>query len=139
MCIGTHSVDLFNRILFSAPKVVFLVVMLGFRCAAEYPPDQLMTLLLEQGPALSAIPVIFHFIWLPRQRAEHRQLHGRQHSQLRWVFIIGSAIPLIAYLLAAGDAGQHQLRHLRRHSPGAAGRAERPVAGGARCGGFAAR
>jgi tyrosine-specific transport protein len=57
VCIGTHSVDLFNRILFSA-KVVFLVVMLGLMLPNIHQTN-LMTLPLEQGLALSAIPVIF--------------------------------------------------------------------------------
>lgn len=136
VCIGTHSVDLFNRILFSA-KVVFLVVMLGLMLPNIHQTN-LMTLPLEQGLALSAIPVIFTSFGFHGSVPSIVNYMGGNIRKLRWVFIIGSAITDRLYLLAAGDAGQHQLRHLRRHS-GAAGRAERPVAGGARCGGFAAR
>ena len=106
---------------------------------AEYPPDQSDDVAAGARPGVIGHSGDLHFIWLPRQRAEHRQLHGRQHSQTALGVYHRQRHPADRlYLLAAGDAGQHQLRHLRRHS-GAAGRAERPVAGGARCGGFAAR
>lgn len=47
VCIGTHSVDLFNRILFSA-KVVFLVVMLGLMLPNIHQTN-LMTLPLSKA------------------------------------------------------------------------------------------
>ena len=96
VCIGTHSVDLFNRILFSA-KVVFLVVMLGLMLPNIHQTN-LMTLPLEQGPALSAIPVIFTSFGFHGSVPSIVNYMGGNIRKLRWVFIIGSAIPLIAYI-----------------------------------------
>ena len=96
MCIGTHSVDLFNRILFSA-KVVFLVVMLGLMLPNIHQTN-LMTLPLEQGTALSAIPVIFTSFGFHGSVPSIVNYMGGNIRKLRWVFIIGSAIPLIAYI-----------------------------------------
>ncbi|SUI80329.1 Tyrosine permease [Serratia quinivorans] len=130
VCIGTHSVDLFNRILFSA-KVVFLIVMLGLMLPNIHQTN-LMTLPLEQGLALSAIPVIFTSFGFHGSVPSIVNYMGGNIRKLRWVFIIGSAIPLVGlYFLAVGDARQHQLHHFRRHS-GTASRSERPVAGGTR-------
>ena len=50
-------VDLFNRFLFSA-KIVFLVIMLALLMPHIHQVN-LLTLPVEQGLALSAIPVIF--------------------------------------------------------------------------------
>ena len=57
VCIGTALVDLFNRFLFSA-KIVFLVIMLALLMPHIHQVN-LLTLPVEQGLALSAIPVIF--------------------------------------------------------------------------------
>jgi Amino acid permeases len=57
ICIGTSLVDLFNRFLFSA-KIIFLVVMLALLLPHIHKIN-LLTLPLQQGLALSAIPVIF--------------------------------------------------------------------------------
>ncbi len=57
VCIGTALVDLFNRFLFSA-KIVFLAIMLALLMPHIHQVN-LLTLPVEQGLALSAIPVIF--------------------------------------------------------------------------------
>ena len=57
VCVGTSLVDLFNRLLFSA-KIIFLVVMLALLMPHIHKVN-LLTLPLQQGLALSAIPVIF--------------------------------------------------------------------------------
>ncbi len=95
VCIGTALVDLFNRFLFSA-KIVFLVIMLALLMPHIHQVN-LLTLPVEQGLALSAIPVIFTSFGF-RQRPEHRQLSGGDIRKLRRVFIIGSFIPLVAYI-----------------------------------------
>ena len=56
VCVGTSLVDLFNRFLFSA-KILFLIVMLVL-LAPHVQEVNLLTLPLEKGLALSAIPVI---------------------------------------------------------------------------------
>ena len=83
VCVGTSLVDLFNRFLFSA-KIIFLVVMLVLLLPHIHKVN-LLTLPLQQGLALSAIPVIFTYM-------------DGNIRKLRWVFIIGSAIPLVAYI-----------------------------------------
>ena len=57
VCVGTSLVDLFNRFLFSA-KIIFLVVMLVLLLPHIHKVN-LLTLPMQQGLALSAIPVIF--------------------------------------------------------------------------------
>lgn len=96
VCIGTHSVDLFNRILFSA-KIIFLIVMLSLMMP-HIEKTNLLTLPLEQGLALSAIPVIFTSFGFHGSVPSIVNYMGGNIRKLRWVFIIGSAIPLIAYI-----------------------------------------
>ncbi len=96
VCIGTALVDLFNRFLFSA-KIVFLVIMLALLMPHIHQVN-LLTLPVEQGLALSAIPVIFTSFGFHGSVPEHRQLSGGDIRKLRRVFIIGSFIPLVAYI-----------------------------------------
>lgn len=96
VCIGTHSVDLFNRILFSA-KVIFLIVMLGLMMP-HINQTNLMTLPLEQGLAISAIPVIFTSFGFHGSVPSIVNYMGGNVRKLRLIFIIGSAIPLVAYI-----------------------------------------
>ena len=77
VCIGTSLVDLFNRFLFSA-KIIFLAIMLALLLPHIHQIN-LLTLPLQQGLALSAIP-------------------GGDIRKLRRVFVIGSFIPLVAYI-----------------------------------------
>ncbi|MDU0042401.1 tyrosine transporter TyrP [Klebsiella pneumoniae] len=77
VCIGTALVDLFNRFLFSA-KIVFLVIMLAL--------------------ALSAIPVIFTSFGFHGSVPSIVSYLGGDIRKLRRVFIIGSFIPLVAYI-----------------------------------------
>ncbi|HID9657463.1 TPA: tyrosine transporter TyrP [Serratia marcescens] len=97
VCIGAHSVDFFNRILFTA-KVIFLAVMLGLMLP-NIQQTNLMTLPLAQGLALSAIPVIFTSFGFHGSVPSIVNYMGGNTRKLRWVFIIGSAIPLITYVL----------------------------------------
>lgn len=96
VCVGTHMVDMFNRILFSA-KIILLVVMLGLMMPHIHHTN-LLALPVEKGLALSAIPVIFtSFGFHGSVPSIVSYLNGDQRK-LRWVFIIGSAIPLVAYI-----------------------------------------
>ncbi|AWK14025.1 tyrosine transporter TyrP [Candidatus Fukatsuia symbiotica] len=96
VCIGTHSVDFFNRILFSA-KIIFLIVLLTL-IMPYVEKSNLMTLPLEQGLVFSAIPVIFTSFGFHGSVPSIVNYMEGNVRKLRWVFIIGSAIPLIAYL-----------------------------------------
>jgi tyrosine-specific transport protein len=96
VCVGTSLVDLFNRFLFSA-KIVFLVVMLAL-LAPHVHKVNLLTLPLQQGLALSAIPVIFTSFGFHGSVPSIVSYMNGDIRKLRRVFIIGSAIPLIAYI-----------------------------------------
>ncbi len=74
VCAGTALVDLSNRFLFSA-KIVFLVIMLALLMPHIHQVNPL-TLPVEQGLALSAIPVIFTSFGFHGSVPEHRQLSG---------------------------------------------------------------
>ncbi|WP_455428158.1 tyrosine transporter TyrP [Dryocola sp. LX212] len=109
VCIGTHMVDMFNRVLFST-KIVLLVVMLALMMPHIHHTN-LLTLPLEQGLALSAIPVIFTSFGFHGSVPSIVSYLNGDMRKLRWVFIIGSAIPLVAYIfwqlatLGAIDSG----------------------------------
>ncbi|MCE9890505.1 tyrosine transporter TyrP [Kluyvera intermedia] len=96
ICIGTSLVDLFNRFLFSA-KIIFLIVMLALLLPHIHKIN-LLTLPLEQGLALSAIPVIFTSFGFHGSVPSIVSYMNGDIRKLRRVFVIGSAIPLVAYL-----------------------------------------
>ncbi|HEY1845316.1 MAG TPA: tyrosine transporter TyrP [Buttiauxella sp.] len=109
VCIGTHMVDMFNRILFSA-KIILLVVMLALMMPHIHHTN-LLTLPIEKGLALSAIPVIFTSFGFHGSVPSIVSYLNGDLRKLRWVFITGSAIPLVAYIfwqlatLGAIDSG----------------------------------
>ncbi|QHM70973.1 tyrosine transporter TyrP [Mixta intestinalis] len=96
VCTGTHMVDMFNRVLFSA-KIILLVVMLALMMPHIHQTN-LMTLPLEKGLVLSAIPVIFTSFGFHGSVPSIISYLNGDLRKLRWVFIIGSAIPLVAYI-----------------------------------------
>ncbi|AWK15948.1 tyrosine transporter TyrP [Candidatus Hamiltonella defensa] len=96
VCVGTHSVDFFNRILFSA-KIIFLILMLAVM-APHIRIPHLLTLPLQQGLVLSAIPIIFTSFGFHGSIPSIVHYMGGHVRKLRCVFIVGSAIPLIAYI-----------------------------------------
>ncbi len=112
VCIGTALVDLFNRFLFSA-KIVFLVIMLAL-LMPDIHQVNLLTLPVEQGLALSAIPVIFTSFGF----------HGSVPSIVSYLGGYSQIAPGIyhrqlyssggLYFLAAGDAGQYRRPGLYR-------------------------
>lgn len=96
VCVGMHMVDLFNRLLFSA-KIILLVVMLMLMMPHIHHTN-LLSLPLEKGLALSAIPVIFTSFGFHGSVPSIVSYLKGDLGKLRWVFIIGSAIPLVAYI-----------------------------------------
>ncbi len=96
ICIGTFLVDLFNRFLFSA-KIIFLVVMLALLIPHIHQIN-LLTLPLSQGLALSAIPVIFTSFGFHGSVPSIVNYMNGDMRKLKRIFIIGSFIPLVAYL-----------------------------------------
>ena len=96
VCVGTSLVNLFNRLLFSA-KIIFLVAMLALLMPHIHKVN-LLTLPLQQGLALSAIPVIFTSFGFHGSVPSIVSYMNGNIRKLRWVFITGSAIPLVAYI-----------------------------------------
>ncbi|MDX6040304.1 tyrosine transporter TyrP [Scandinavium lactucae] len=96
ICVGTTLVDLFNRFLFSA-KIIFLVLMLGLLMPHIHQVN-LLTLPLQQGLALSAIPVIFTSFGFHGSVPSIVSYMKGDVRKLRRIFVIGSFIPLVAYI-----------------------------------------
>jgi len=96
VCIGTHMVDMFNRVLFTA-KIILLVVMLSLMMPHIHHTN-LLSLPVEKGLALSAIPVIFTSFGFHGSVPSIISYMNGNLRKLRWVFITGSAIPLVAYI-----------------------------------------
>lgn len=97
VCIGTHSVDLINRILFIA-KIVFLLIMLVVMMP-HVENINLTAMPVEKGLVLSAIPVIFTSFGFHGSIPSVVSYMDGNINKLRKIFIIGSAIPLFAYIL----------------------------------------
>ncbi|SNY74248.1 tyrosine transporter TyrP [Enterobacter sp. CC120223-11] len=96
ICVGTTLVDLFNRFLFSA-KIIFLVLMLALLLPHIHQIN-LLTLPLQQGLALSAIPVIFTSFGFHGSVPSIVSYMNGDVRKLRKIFVIGSFIPLVAYI-----------------------------------------
>ncbi|HGJ5899595.1 tyrosine transporter TyrP [Arsenophonus apicola] len=97
VCIGTHSVDLINRMLFIA-KIVFLLIMLVVMMP-HVKNTNLTAMPVEKGLVLSAIPVIFTSFGFHGSIPSLVSYMNGDIKKLRKIFIIGSAIPLFAYIL----------------------------------------
>jgi len=97
VCFGTHSVDLINRFLF-ATKVFFLAAML-ILLLPHVQEVNLLSMPVKQALLLSAIPIVFtSFGFHGSVPSIVKYLKG-DTAKLRKVFIIGSAIPLLVYVL----------------------------------------
>ena len=96
VCIGTSLVDLFNRFLFAA-KTLFLLIMLALLLPHIHKVN-LLTLPLEKGLALSAIPVIFTSFGFHGSVPSIISYMSGDVKKLRQIFMIGSFIPLVAYI-----------------------------------------
>ncbi|MCF7502770.1 aromatic amino acid transport family protein [Vibrio sp. L3-7] len=109
--IGTHSVDKVNRVLFGL-KLVAMVLVLSF-LAPNITSQYLMSMPLQQGLIIAAIPVVFtSFGFHGSIPSIVRYLDGDVRS-LRKVMIIGSALPLVIYVfwqsVTLGVISQEQL------------------------------
>ncbi|MEZ9444266.1 aromatic amino acid transport family protein [Vibrio sp. 10N.222.54.F12] len=109
--IGTHSVDKVNRVLFGL-KLIAMVLVLSF-LAPNISSQYLMSMPLQQGLIVAAIPVVFtSFGFHGSIPSIVRYLDGDVRS-LRKVMIIGSALPLVIYVfwqsVTLGVVSQEQL------------------------------
>lgn len=97
VCFGTSSVDFINRILFAA-KIVFLVMILALMMP-HVEQQNLLSAPTEKILILSAIPVFFTSFGFHGSVPSIVKYMGGDVKKLRIIFIIGSAIPLVAYIL----------------------------------------
>lgn len=97
VCIGTHSVDLVNRFLFTA-KLFFLAAML-ILLLPHVQEVNVLTMPTAQALVLSAIPIVFTSFGFHGSVPSIVSYMQGDTRKLRWVFIIGSAIPLMVYVL----------------------------------------
>lgn len=97
VCFGTSSVDFINRILFTA-KIVFLVIILALMIP-HVEQQNLLAAPTEKVLILSAIPVFFTSFGFHGSVPSIVKYMGGDVKKLRIIFITGSAIPLIAYIL----------------------------------------
>lgn len=97
VCFGTSSVDFINRILFTA-KIIFLVIILALMMP-HVEQQNLLAAPTEKVLILSAIPVFFTSFGFHGSVPSIVKYMGGDVKKLRVIFIIGSAIPLIAYIL----------------------------------------
>ncbi|PSW07352.1 tyrosine transporter TyrP [Photobacterium lipolyticum] len=95
--IGTHSVDIVNRILFTL-KVIALAVMLGL-LVPHVQGQHLVDMPVQNGLIISALPVIFTSFGFHGSIPSIVRYVGLDIKVLRKIMVIGSAVPLIIYIL----------------------------------------
>jgi len=97
VAIGTRSVDMINRSLFSL-KLIALVLML-FLLLPHVSVDNLVALPVHQGLVLASLPVIFTSFGFHGSIPSIVRYLGKDTKALRWIIVVGSALPLTVYLL----------------------------------------
>ena len=97
VCFGTHSVDIINRCLF-ATKIFFLATML-ILLLPHVQEVNLLSMPVKQAVWLSAIPIVFTSFGFHGSVPSIVSYMGGDTVKLRKIFIIGSAIPLLVYIL----------------------------------------
>lgn len=95
--IGTHSVDIVNRLLFTL-KIIALVIMLSL-LMPHVQAKNLMAMPIQQGLLISSLPVIFTSFGFHGSIPSIVQYVGKDIKALRKIMILGSALPLVVYLL----------------------------------------
>ncbi|MFT0213048.1 tyrosine transporter TyrP [Pseudomonas sp. F1_0610] len=97
VCVGTRSVDLVNRCLFAA-KIVFLVGLLFF-LLPHVKSINLETMPVGHAFVLAAIPIVFTSFGFHGSVPSLVSYMQGDTKKLRIIFIVGSAIPLVVYIL----------------------------------------
>ncbi|MBW5406940.1 tyrosine transporter TyrP [Morganella morganii] len=97
VCVGTHSVDFINRILFTG-KIIFLIIMLAVMMP-HVNMTNLVSMPIQNGLVLSAIPLVFTSFGFHGSVPSLVNYMNGDSKKLRFIFLTGSAIPLVAYLL----------------------------------------
>ncbi len=105
VCVGTSLVDLFNRFLFSA-KIIFSGGDAGI-AATAYSQSESFNPAVATGTGTVCNPGDFTSFGFHGSVPSIVSYMDGNIRKLRWVFIIGSAIPGGIYFLAADDPWQH--------------------------------
>ncbi|MGF1679861.1 tyrosine transporter TyrP [Photobacterium minamisatsumaniensis] len=94
--IGTHSVDMVNRALFTL-KIIALIVMLSL-LAPNVDGGHLVNMPVEKGLIISALPVVFTSFGFHGSIPSVVRYIGMDIKSLRKVMITGSSLPLVIYI-----------------------------------------
>ena len=97
VCVGTRSVDYLNRLMFTVKLVIMVVVLALLLPRTE--GQHLLSMPLGQGLLLAGLPVIFTSFGFHGSIPSVMLYLGDCPKQLRRVFVWGSALPLILYVL----------------------------------------
>ncbi|MGL5451995.1 MAG: aromatic amino acid transport family protein [Aeromonas sp.] len=113
VCIGTRSVDYLNRVMFCVKLVIMVLVLALLLPHTE--GQHLLSMPLGQGLLLAGLPVIFTSFGFHGSIPSVMLYLGDCPKQLQRVFVWGSALPLILYILwqvaILGLLGQDALQH----------------------------
>lgn len=111
VAVGTHSVDMVNRVLFSL-KIVTMIIMLTV-LTPNIQQTNLLSMPIQQGLIISALPVIFTSFGFHGSIPAVVKYLDLDIKSLRKAIIIGSAMPLMIYVLwqlaTLGVVSQEQL------------------------------
>lgn len=94
--IGTHSVDIINRLLFTLKFIFLFLVLSVLTPHIEY--TNLLTMPLKQGLVITAIPILFTSFGFHGSIPSVVQYMNYDIKKLRKVFILGSMLPLVTYI-----------------------------------------
>ncbi|MGF1698922.1 tyrosine transporter TyrP [Photobacterium makurazakiensis] len=94
--IGTHSVDMVNRALFTL-KIIALIVMLSL-LVPNVDGGHLVNMPVEKGLIISALPVVFTSFGFHGSIPSVVRYIGMDIKSLRKVMITGSSLPLVIYI-----------------------------------------
>ncbi len=95
--VGTHSVDIVNRVLFSV-KIIVLVLTLSL-LVPHVQSINLLEMPLQQGLLLSALPVIFTSFGFHGSIPSIVRYVGMDIKTLKKVMVFGASAPLCIYLV----------------------------------------
>ncbi|WP_019614463.1 aromatic amino acid transport family protein [Psychromonas ossibalaenae] len=95
--VGTHSVDIINRVLFTL-KVIALFVMLWL-LIPHIQSQHLIDMPVHKGLIISALPVVFTSFGFHGSIPSVVRYVGVDIKSLRKIMLIGSAVPLLVYIL----------------------------------------
>ncbi|MFQ2856164.1 aromatic amino acid transport family protein [Aeromonas caviae] len=97
VCVGTRQVDYLNRLMFTVKLVIMVAVLALLLPRAQ--GQHLLSMPLGEGLLLAGLPVIFTSFGFHGSIPSVMLYLGDNPRQLRRVFVWGSALPLVLYVL----------------------------------------